>query len=361
MSKQSQELLIRRIKTLRNNFDDLSKSIGDPMTYTEWLNPYNYPHQNYEVMVQHIEDLMVQSGLKNGDKVLDAGCGTGFHSLAAVGLGAGHVHSIDVIPSSVKICRGVMDFLDIDNVSTELMDVNDMTFDDNFFDVVYSVEAISHYKYLLPFLKETKRVLKPGGILYIKDANNAQNRQIRNYTISKWHVRDSGVSNILPDKNSDSSDNTDFTKSRWKPDKTIDGSHDGFGNKYKPYNEVRKEMIADKYPNLDNEKISLLAEATRGYWGNDIYNAVDNFIKTSELPKRIDFNFCREPKDGQYCERLYYPYELKKQIEDFGFKVKVYAHCATKRPYRYLNPIFRIFSRLALNISKSLRIISVKQ
>lgn len=97
-------------------------------------------------------------------RVLDTGCGRGI--LLAKIKGAKEKFGIDIseqaIEQAKKICpEGV--FL--------VGDARAMKFPDNYFDFVYSIDAIEHLEFPERFLAEAKRVLKPDGIGFIQTPN----------------------------------------------------------------------------------------------------------------------------------------------------------------------------------------------
>lgn len=98
-------------------------------------------------------------------KILDAGCGTGKHSIYFARQGY-DVYGIDrssgMMREAVKNSVGLQ-------ISFAMEDMRSLSFPNNFFDGMWTVAAISH----LPpadkrkFIQEAHRVLKPNGILYI--------------------------------------------------------------------------------------------------------------------------------------------------------------------------------------------------
>lgn len=98
--------------------------------------------------------------------VLDAGCGTGYFSAAAIARGA-HVVALDIGPELLKVARqkGVGHVV--------ACDVARMSFPDRSFDVVISSECIEHTPSPRASVLEMIRVLRPGGILALTCPNRA--------------------------------------------------------------------------------------------------------------------------------------------------------------------------------------------
>jgi ubiquinone/menaquinone biosynthesis C-methylase UbiE len=114
-----------------------------------------------------VHDWLVRSlDPKPGQRLLEIAAGpgdTGF--LAASRLGNGRLVSTDIAPAMVEAARKRGAELGIDNADYRVIDAQQMDFDDASFD-----GAICRWGYMLmpdpaTALKETKRVLKPGGRL----------------------------------------------------------------------------------------------------------------------------------------------------------------------------------------------------
>jgi ubiquinone/menaquinone biosynthesis C-methylase UbiE len=95
--------------------------------------------------------------------VLDAGCGVGWMSIRFVQR-ANHVVAIDLKPLHIKMAK--TDYSN-PNIEYMLMDVCNMGFPDNTFDVVILSEVLEHISphLRLKALQECKRVTRKGGVL----------------------------------------------------------------------------------------------------------------------------------------------------------------------------------------------------
>ena len=115
--------------------------------------------------------------LKNGEAVLDVGCGTGDLTLrAARRVGAeGRVSGIDASPDMVKIARrkAAKKGRDID---FRVAPIEDLPFADGEFDAALSSFMIHHLPDDLKVsgLAEVRRVLKPGGRIVLVDLKPAK-------------------------------------------------------------------------------------------------------------------------------------------------------------------------------------------
>lgn len=94
--------------------------------------------------------------MKKGDKILDIGCGRGDFSRSFKDLGL-QVTGID----RERGDEAMLESIDV-RLSDDLEN-NDLPFEDNSFDVVFSKSVIEHMGNPNTFMKETYRVLRPGG------------------------------------------------------------------------------------------------------------------------------------------------------------------------------------------------------
>ncbi|MDH5560369.1 MAG: class I SAM-dependent methyltransferase [Deltaproteobacteria bacterium] len=95
-------------------------------------------------------------GLRQGEKLLEIGCGRGEFLANFNRLGL-DVKGADISPEAVEFNKD-MDIRVVDVESQPL------PFSDNTFDIVYSKSVIEHFYYPEKYVKEVFRVLKPGGI-----------------------------------------------------------------------------------------------------------------------------------------------------------------------------------------------------
>ena len=114
--------------------------------------------------------------LPAGTTVLDVGCGFGGSSRIMAQNYGFNATGITLSPKQAQRAND----LTPEGVTAKFM-VNDalaMTFPDNSFDVVWSVEAGPHMPDKMKYAEEMMRVLKPGGILVVADWNQRDDRQI---------------------------------------------------------------------------------------------------------------------------------------------------------------------------------------
>src|SRR5437879_2234346 len=104
------------------------------------------------------------------DGDLDAGCGSGGITLGLAEVVApGETAGIDVAPSEVEVARALAAERGITNVRFETGSVYDLPFEDASFDAALAGNTLEHLCDPLRALKELRCVLKPGGIVGVRD------------------------------------------------------------------------------------------------------------------------------------------------------------------------------------------------
>ena len=121
------------------------------VTYDEKSHPYtDYPKKLCAYLFQSF-------GFKEGMKMLEPGCGRGefLGNFQDLGL---DVYGVDISPEAREYT---------DKFPVEICDIEneELPFDDNTFDVIYSKSFIEHLYYPERYLLEAYRLLKPGGKL----------------------------------------------------------------------------------------------------------------------------------------------------------------------------------------------------
>jgi cyclopropane fatty-acyl-phospholipid synthase-like methyltransferase len=117
--------------------------------------------------IQLVEHLARLAGLAPGRKILDVGCGFGGSSIYLAKNYDADATGITISPIQVEMARKAA-AIDGVNVKFILMDAEEMKFDEPF-DVVWSIESISHYPQKESFFASAAQCLKSGGTLAITD------------------------------------------------------------------------------------------------------------------------------------------------------------------------------------------------
>jgi len=131
-----------------------------------------------EAKADFVHEMVRWGGLNHcppGTTLLDVGCGIGGSSRMLAKCYNFDVIGVTISPQQVQRARqltptGLSARFEVDDAMA-------LSFPDNSFDVVWSVEAGPHMPDKAVFARELLRVLKPGGILVVADWNQRDDRQ----------------------------------------------------------------------------------------------------------------------------------------------------------------------------------------
>jgi len=124
--------------------------------------------------MQPPDKLIERSGIKQGMRVLEVGCGSGAFvtSVARVVGKTGKVYALDIQPAmlrQLKVKLTKPENQDIKNIKLILGSAYKLPFEDNSIDLVYMVTVLQETPDNQKALKEAGRVLKPGGVLAVTE------------------------------------------------------------------------------------------------------------------------------------------------------------------------------------------------
>lgn len=112
--------------------------------------------------------------LREGQRLLDVGCGPGSITVDLAALvDPGEVIGIDAAPTALDQARALAAERGVRNVRFEEADVYSLPFEADSFDVVYAHQVLQHLQRPVDALREARRVLRPGGLLAVRDADYA--------------------------------------------------------------------------------------------------------------------------------------------------------------------------------------------
>jgi tocopherol O-methyltransferase len=117
--------------------------------------------------VQLIEHLAQAAGIQPHARILDVGCGFGASSIYLAQKYEADATGITISQVQVEMANKAATEAGL-NAKFLWMDAEAMTFEKPF-DVVWSVESISHYQDISKFFAAAAKLLKPGGTLAITD------------------------------------------------------------------------------------------------------------------------------------------------------------------------------------------------
>ena len=105
-------------------------------------------------------------------KLLDFGCGPGSITVGfSKYVPNGEIIGIDIAPEILDQAKELAAESNISNVKFENGNIYSLDYPDNSFDVAYGHQILQHLQNPVEALKEIKRVVKPGGIVAVRDAD----------------------------------------------------------------------------------------------------------------------------------------------------------------------------------------------
>lgn len=136
---------------------------------------------------------LFENYLREGERVLDLGCGNGRFYEAFKGRGISYIGG-DISEKLIAIARNKYPGIDF-----QVINALWLPFSDSSFDKVYSIAVFHHLpskKYREQFLKEVKRVLKPGGLLFLTVWNLENNKKARALLLKYTLLKMIGLSHL---------------------------------------------------------------------------------------------------------------------------------------------------------------------
>jgi 2-polyprenyl-3-methyl-5-hydroxy-6-metoxy-1,4-benzoquinol methylase len=203
-----------------------------PYFYTYFKSIFEYPKklQGYSRMCREIFDVTEAKDRK----VLDVGCGFGLISIFLAIFGAREITGVDTSEEKILVFKKILSRFvpPLDNVEAKVADAIEL--DNETYDVIIANEVISHVRDIDSLVCRMNRLLRNGGIFYIKDGNNGLNfvQAVQRRRI--WKIAEYGPAD------------------------------ERTGPKL-PYCEMRRKMIREKYPQMDEDTLKVLVKETAGF------------------------------------------------------------------------------------------------
>jgi len=127
-------------------------------------NQYSKLRGSFSAIDEKVFSILGEIGVKD-KRVLDFGSGDGRYSFRIGELSAKEVIGIDISQAMIKIADHELRSREAKNIKFIEADGNNLPFEDNSFDFVFSHFVLLHFKNTLEPLQEIARVLKPSGYL----------------------------------------------------------------------------------------------------------------------------------------------------------------------------------------------------
>jgi SAM-dependent methyltransferase len=123
-------------------------------------------HSNLDPVTRAIIRIMMRYIPSDVKTILETGCGTGRICFAfARFFPEARVTGTDISADSIELCLKGRSNKKADNTDFKLMDINELGFSDDTFDITLCEGVLQHIPSDLAGLKEMVRVTKPGGIV----------------------------------------------------------------------------------------------------------------------------------------------------------------------------------------------------
>lgn len=230
--------------------------------------------------------------------VLDFGCKYGHLLPYLVARGARQVIGVDAEAEYVSIAKSVFEET-LPDCRCELVDKGLIPLQPKTVDIIFANEVISHVNpaYLDTVFSEWARILKPGGLLFISDGNNAASQLCIKKLLPLYEAWENGP----------------------------DGRHTDRDYVAKSYLTRRKEIIRELAKDLPEEKVHYVAINTSGLFGDVLKDEILKYVETGELIERPyrSGTYPTNPSDsGVVMERTFHPLALEKHLFTYGIFAK---------------------------------------
>ena len=162
------------LKQLANGDAFLEKSFGRHIHWGYWPNPASATPSSADDFGQAAErlslELITLAGISPGMRVLDVGCGFG-GTMACLRdrIGELDLVGLNIDPRQLQRAASLIEPNHHGSTAFVAGNACSLPFSDNSFDRVMAVECIFHFPSRGDFLREVKRVLRPGGSLVLSD------------------------------------------------------------------------------------------------------------------------------------------------------------------------------------------------
>ena len=136
--------------------------------FSNWSNEYDNTLGKIGFHADLLSVMSKNSTIRNSDKVLDIGCGTGLLSLKLLQKTDCLITGIDNSEEMMAVFQNKIKRLNLKSkITCKMMDANDLNFQKQTFDKVVSSVTLHHIKNKTGLIKKVHKILKPGGVFII--------------------------------------------------------------------------------------------------------------------------------------------------------------------------------------------------
>jgi 2-polyprenyl-3-methyl-5-hydroxy-6-metoxy-1,4-benzoquinol methylase len=318
--KQTSEFVARMIERACVEFGDV---------YSESFKRYYRRYAtsvNATYLIRYISNVLSDCSISVKNKrVLDAGSGFGLNSVILRILGAEIVYSLDFLDDCVRSAKRLTEMMKIRNIYPIMGLAEELGkyFEPESFDIIFCVEAVSHFRDTAAFFSEAAKALRKNGHLLIVDSNNGMNPGIVARTRKEWQRIE------------------------------------------KVFCMRREQLISVAFPDIERSRASELAKSTVGLHGKEILD----YVRDQDRKKNESVDLICPPVDpvnGEPQEVLLDPLKLKQAMEQNGLETKVFPYFMWGKRQSWIERI-NIYlgnilgERLGLRVARGFRILGIKK
>ena len=141
---------------------------GEHMHHGYYGRGGTYKINRRQAQIDLIEELLIWARVKSAQKIIDVGCGIGGSTLYLAQKFQATANGITLSPVQASRATERAKAADLqERVQFQVANALNMPFEDNSFDLVWSLESGEHMPDKTKFLQECYRVLQPGGTLIL--------------------------------------------------------------------------------------------------------------------------------------------------------------------------------------------------